>query len=369
MKYPIPSRVPLPTFRPDMPMVPQQFPPAPMPPQQMPQQMPQPGRGQRFMQGISQNPEILLALGAGLLGGRTGPEQWSGGLSAMAQTMGTAKEKQEEKKQKNATLEWLSKNAPEYAEAVQQGALSAGDAYKMHREAQTAKKPNFMNVGDGRIFNEDTGEFIQAPGGKVDEYTQRQQAAERFGISPDDPAYKSFLLTGKMPREDQAPLTATDKNAILQADEMVLAAQSAIPLLDRALELNKEAYDGPTAGLRGTITGNFGNDSGQATIELENVVMSQALAQLKAIFGAAPTEGERKILMDISGSVGQPAPIREAIFTRAKQAAERRMEFYKQRSGELRGGTYYKPNGQQQAPQAPQGQQRTQTGVNWSLGE
>tara|TARA_R110002110_G_scaffold37601_3_gene124031 strand:- start:611 stop:1729 length:1119 start_codon:yes stop_codon:yes gene_type:complete len=158
------------------------------------QQAPQQG-GNRFMNAISQNPEVLLALGAGLLGGRTGPEQWSGGLSGMAQTMGAAKEKKEEKAKKNATLEWLRQNAPEYADAVDQGVLTAGDAYKMKLEAQKPVKPNFINAGDGQLFNENTGEWISAPGGssKTDRYglpnsgaiSQKVRALEAQGMSPD----------------------------------------------------------------------------------------------------------------------------------------------------------------------------------------
>jgi hypothetical protein len=97
-------------------------------------------------------------------------------------------------------------------------------------------------------------------------------------------------------------------------------------------------------------------------MELDNVVTSQALSQLKAIFGAAPTEGERKILLDIQGSASQPADVRKAIFTRARAAAERRLGFYQQRSKELRGGEFYKPSGGTSAKD-----NRTSSGVTWSV--
>lgn len=131
------------------------------------QQAPQPAQpqGNRFMQAISQNPEVLLALGSGLLGGRTGSEQWSGGLGAMSQAMGTASERRKEEKKKNETMEWLRKQAPEYAQAVEVGALSLSDAYKMKMDAQKPQKPSFINAGEGRLFNENTGEWITAPGG------------------------------------------------------------------------------------------------------------------------------------------------------------------------------------------------------------
>jgi hypothetical protein len=58
-----------------------------------------------------------------------------------------------------------------------------------------------------------------------------------------------------------------------------------------------------------------------ATADLENIVLGTALTQLKAIFGAAPTEGERKILIDVQGSINKPANTRKAIWQRAQQAA------------------------------------------------
>lgn len=162
MVYPVPGRVPLPTWRPQQASTGMQ----PMTGPTFGQQAPQPAQpqGNRFMDMISKNPEVFLAFGAGALGGRTGSEQWSGALGNMAQAMGTASERRKEEKKKNETMEWLRKQAPEYAQAVEVGALSLSDAYKMKLEAQKPQKPNFINAGDGRLFNENTGEWITAPG-------------------------------------------------------------------------------------------------------------------------------------------------------------------------------------------------------------
>ena len=116
-----------------------------------------------------------------------------------------------------------------------------------------------------------------------------------------------------MPREDQQPLSATDKKAVMEADEAVLASTNAIGALKEAKALSKKAYEGPTAGGRGYVSSLFGSEGGEATTDLTNVVMTNALGQLKSIFGAAPTEGERKILLDIQGSVSQPNSVRQKI--------------------------------------------------------
>jgi hypothetical protein len=196
-----------------------------------------------------------------------------------------------------------------------------------------------------------------------DETAGRERAAARAGLKPGDPGYQGFILTGKMPREDMGPLTATDKKAILEADEGVLAARTAIDALKSAKVLSPRALGGWGASGRAAIANNLPDimvpdrfaspQQGEATAELENVVTSQALAQLKSIFGAAPTEGERKILMEIQGSIGQPDNVRQKIYDRGIAMAEKRLAFNEQRARELRGGDFYRSEGQR-------GQERTQ---------
>lgn len=173
----------------------------------------------------------------------------------------------------------------------------------------------------------------------------RAKLAEQYGIKPGSLAYQAYVLTGKMPREDQQPLSATDKKAIMEADEGVLSAQTAIESLNRAKALSKEAYAGPLASQRGYTASLFGSKAGEATTDLNNQVMTNALGQLKAIFGGNPTEGERAVLLEIQGSANQPDAVRQKIYDRAIALAEKRLAFNKQRAGELRGGTFYKAGG------------------------
>ena len=186
---------------------------------------------------------------------------------------------------------------------------------------------------------------------------ERARAAEQLGLKPDDPAYRSYVLTGRMPREDAQPLSATDKKAIMEADDGALAAQTAIQSLERAKQLSSSAYEGPMASERGYVTSLFGSDAGSATNQLNNEVTTNALSQLKAIFGAAPTEGERKILLDIQGSARLPHADRAKIYERAQALAQRRLELNKQRADELRGGSFYKPGGGGSAVRQPSGLQ------------
>ena len=136
---------------------------------------------------------------------------------------------------------------------------------------------------------------------------------------------------------------ATIAKEIFEADEGAQAGQNVILALDRALELNKTAGDGPLADTWSAGAALFGDQQAVQTQELKNIVTANALESLKATFGAAPTEGERKILLEIQGSVNQSRPVREAIFKRAKAAAERRLKFNQERGGALRGGNYFDP--------------------------
>jgi hypothetical protein len=185
---------------------------------------------------------------------------------------------------------------------------------------------------------------------------ERKAAAEAMGITPDDPAYRSYILTGKMPREDQAPLTAGDKAAIREADTAVRTNKTVIQQLKSVIDgpegksLNDRAGSGSLAGVQSWLarndgTGIFDDAKGEATTELKNVVLGQALSSLKAIFGGAPTEGERQILIDLQASVDKTPSERRKIIVRAIELAEDRLEFNLEVAKGLRGETYYKPGG------------------------
>jgi hypothetical protein len=347
---------------------------------------------QTAMPFMRNNSEALMNVGIGLISGRTPQEQAAMGLQGFQQGL-----------EQNKTLRWLDAVAPNLAAEVRQG-RPMNDAFAELTASRTKKAPfqingklvdpetyqvvadfsepkgpsyDFKTLPDGTYGNYDqtTGQFSplgSAP--KADDYTTRQQQAQQLGMSPDDPRYQSYILTGKFPREDAQPLTATDKKAILEADEQVSTNQNAIGLIDQALKINDQANSGFAASTRATA-GNYLPDwmvpdkisspeSSQATTEYDNLVQTQALQQLKTIFGGNPTEGERAILLELQASSSKPPAVRENILKRAKELASKRLEFNQQRANELRGGTYYKPGG----GSVGQGN-RTSTGATWSVVE
>lgn len=109
-----------------------------------------------FQPFMRNNSDTLLAAGAGLLGGQTGPQQVAG----LAQGVAGAR-------QKNKTLEFLRQQNPELAAAVESGALSGGDAYKLfYQQKLEAQKPknNFISAG-GSLYDTSTGQWVTPPAG------------------------------------------------------------------------------------------------------------------------------------------------------------------------------------------------------------
>lgn len=168
MAYPIPSRVPLPTFRPypdyPQPMLANVSAQAPMGvlSDAAPQVATQPQAPQQpmsFMDKLGQSSDALLAFGSGLLSGRTPNEQWGGGMAALGQGI-------KDIRSKNLTSEWVKKNAPEYADLVDAGTITPADVFKL------------------KLSND---------------YTQRAQAAKQYGLDPNTAEGKAFILTGKLP--------------------------------------------------------------------------------------------------------------------------------------------------------------------------
>lgn len=323
---------------------------------------------------LRNNSDALLGAGVGLLSGKTAQEQVAGGIGSFAQT-------RQATNQRNKTLEFLRQTNPELAQAVEAGALSPLDAYKTHIESQKPGNLSFQTLPDGTYgtFDPKGGQFN--PLGKapkadtgMEAFGSRQKAAEAIGLTPDSPGYQTYILTGKMPREDQQNLTAVDKKAVLEADDMVAVNENAIRALDEAMVLSDKANSGMLAGARAWAGNNLPDmmvpdavsspESSAATKNFDNAVVGNALTQLKAIFGGAPTEGERQILLDLQGSANMPREVREPILRRAKEMAQRRLEFNRQRADALRGGDFYKP-GAGQTQQNNTG--RTKSGLTFTV--
>lgn len=124
------------------------------------------------------NPDALLAISTGLLTGSNPQEQLGNAAMGFANYRKDAR-------QRNMTMEMLGNNNPQLVQAVQAGLLSPADAFTLHYKQQQAEKeaqakaqrPSYMAVG-GKLFNENTGEWISPPVGVG------EAAGEEWGLNP-----------------------------------------------------------------------------------------------------------------------------------------------------------------------------------------
>lgn len=270
------------------------------------------------------------------------------------------KRKAEADAQRKATLTYNALVKKGMDEATALAAISDPEIMKVVLPKLFGTQEIKTTTVNGRLVDTQTGrviaDFSQAESGKLDTPEARARAAAAYGLDPNSDAGRSFILTNKLPREDQQRLTATDKKAILEADEMVQTNNAAITAIKEAEGLNDKAYDGTLAAQRAWLVNNFlpwSSEGAEATVNFDNAVIGQALTQLKSIFGGNPTEGERRILLDLQGASNQPVNVRKEILKRAKVAAEARLTFNEQRAKQLRGGTFYGPEGGAAPPAAP----------------
>ena len=277
------------------------------------------------------------------------------------------KRRQAEQEQtvRNQTAEWLRSQpgGQQFADALDKGMIDGSTAFKSWIDASKGQQPIEIN---GQLVDPTTFEVLgdfrtpeTAGGGDQPASVKEYQFAVSQGY---DKPYQTFIQ--EKGRNAGTP-PATIAKEIFEADEGAQAGQNVIAALDKALEINATAWDGPFADLGSSGAALLGNQEAVQTQELKNIVTANALESLKATFGAAPTEGERKILLEVQGSINQPRAVREAIFKRARAAAERRLKFNQERAGALRNDEYFAPG--YSPVGGASGGNSTSTGVTWSI--
>ena len=238
---------------------------------------------------------------------------------------------------KLSALTALSKTVPKdrltevekLTEVIQDPKASA-DAKRI-AEARIKKLTFIRGDGDG---SGGASNKPQSPAGKI--------AADE-GFAPGTPEFndrvKKIVTSGTSTKLSAGEIKLKD-----ELQDKVEAGKEVVGAFGQALKLNDIAYEGRTAGVRESvgsiIPGVRQSEAQTATADLDNIVLGTALTQLKAIFGAAPTEGERKILIDVQGSINKPAATRKAIWERAQKAAARRVTENQKRLTEISSGAY-----------------------------
>lgn len=154
-------------------------------------------------------------------------------------------------------------------------------------------------------------------------------------------------------------LSATQEKELFEADDIIRNSQFAGKALEDARKLNPEAAAGMTAPVVTAWQRNApeflgGNPQAAAkTSEYNSIVTGQALDNLRAIFGGNPTEGERKILMDIQAAPTMSVAEREALLARTQQAVMNRQTAAQTKAQSIRSGSFATQGGAM--PPAPGG--------------
>ena len=144
-------------------------------------------------------------------------------------------------------------------------------------------------------------------------------------------------------------LEANERAVLFELQEQIDADRGVGNSLSRLDELSNDAYSGAFASFRGTavsrLPGGGSNKRANATVLSENITIELALKQLKSTFGAAPTEGERKILMDLQASVDKSPVQKKQIIAAAMRAVAERIRYREKRQEAIRSGSYIMPKG------------------------
>ena len=144
-------------------------------------------------------------------------------------------------------------------------------------------------------------------------------------------------------------MTATAQKELIETEEQIQGGQAALDLFKQAKAINSQAMGftgaGALASAGSILPSALRPGTVDATQNLDNILQTAALPQLKAIFGGMPTDGERKILLDVQGSSSKPANVRTEIFKRAESAIQARIKFAGEKAKRLREGTYFTGEG------------------------
>ena len=209
----------------------------------------------------------------------------------------------------------------------------------------TRERSEFIATGDFPKANRDSLSVVAA---------EREKEAIRLGLDPTSDQGREYILTGKMKGQD---LTPGQQTKVYELDDNLASAASAREAISGALALNETSYEGMGASQQAWLLSLLGPgwtpEKATNTIDMDNILRDQVLLRLKSAFGGNPTEGERKALMEVAGSVNTPAANRKKILDRALAELAKREARSQKMKEDILGRTYFKKPGAPAATQEP----------------
>ncbi len=226
-----------------------------------------------------------------------------------------------------------------YTKLAEQSAATQGDIMKelvkqsmKPKEAQSPAGKQCMDKGlipGTPQFHQCVAETAQASGDAA-------EARLNVALANASLSQARFERTGREMGQGEIRLLSETEDALF-------AKQESKGLLTEALALNPDTYDSSIAdSLARMAAEGMQPDSPKVvnTRNLENILTTQLLSTLKATFGAAPTEGERKVLEEIQGIGAKSKKEREAIIKRALTLVDLRIKKDESRLKSIREGQY-----------------------------
>ena len=176
-----------------------------------------------------------------------------------------------------------------------------------------------------------------------------------MGFTPGTPEYNAKvaeLTELRMQRElaalegqllAQQRMPAALINLKSETEDKISSVTQAMADVKEAFELNPNSFSGGALDqLQYIPLATLGSDAPKVvnTRRIENLLGEQALGRLKTTFGAAPTEGERKILMDLQGIGAKSLEERAEIMLRLYDVLDQRRARELRRLDEITSGQY-----------------------------
>ena len=153
-------------------------------------------------------------------------------------------------------------------------------------------------------------------------------------------------LEGQLLAQQRMPAALINLKS--ETEDKISSVTQAMADVKEAFELNPNSFSGSALDqLQYIPLATLGSDAPKVvnTRRIENLLGEQALGRLKTTFGAAPTEGERKILMDLQGIGAKSLEERAEIMLRLYDVLDQRRERELRRLQEITSGQYgvYQP--------------------------
>ena len=175
------------------------------------------------------------------------------------------------------------------------------------------------------------------------EFRKRVSEIVQTGVDARLAQVNATLMGLQLRQTESQRLTPAEVKLKTETEDVLSAADSGMKMLAQAYKLNPNTFD---ASLVDSLQRKALEAAGSKdpklinTRELENLLGEQAISKLKVAFGGNPTEGERKILLDLQGIGAKSIEERARILRNAYASLKGRRERQAARLREINAGTY-----------------------------